>query len=402
MTFVRTEDRAGAPPRSAGVLEVRLKGDEPLRNVPGSATRPGAYRARAGSAGGRHLAPAPPPRGRGVLTEAQIPALRAAAPAPRPGREGTGGAGSGPGSSRARWILAGAAAAYLRAGGTEVERGSTSAGAWASDAATPRRTGPRGASTSSAAPAAPERSGVVVGVAAEAPTLLWSHRRRSRPASTTAGASHRALAPPEIQARRDPARHVARASSSSAARSASHRARRVSDVRAKGCSPRCRCAVRPSAPRRSRTRCLTALLRHLAAALPDEGMRVLVGARGPGPPRPHAERPGRTPRSRPQAFRRTRSDRLQPRAACLAHVLRQADQAGERVLAIAHSHPEGRVRASSAEDRRLGGSRWTAPSCPAWRTSSSAFGGGRPRSACWAVWAGVTSGYRTARSRLRV
>ena len=48
MTFVRTRIALERLP-VGGVLEVRLKGDEPLRNVPGSAKRRGPHRARRSS-----------------------------------------------------------------------------------------------------------------------------------------------------------------------------------------------------------------------------------------------------------------------------------------------------------------------------------------------------------------
>jgi proteasome lid subunit RPN8/RPN11 len=129
---------------------------------------------------------------------------------------------------------------------------------------------------------------------------------------------------------------------------------------------------------------LAELIRHLSAALPDEGCALLVGREDQVRVVPmqnaqsahHARDPEAFPRSARTAFS------FDPRA-WLA-VLREADRAGERVLAIAHSHPEGGP-GFSAEDRRQ-----AAPDgqslLPGVAHLVIAFEGGRPRSGRWAVW----------------
>jgi len=130
---------------------------------------------------------------------------------------------------------------------------------------------------------------------------------------------------------------------------------------------------------------LTELVRHLSAALPDEGCAVLLGREDQvrlvpmenAQARHHARDPEAFPRTARTAFS------LDPRA-WLA-LLREADRTGERILAIAHSHPESGA-GFSAEDRR-----WAAPDgqplLPGVAHLVIAFQGGRPRSARWAVWA---------------
>ncbi|MGZ6098369.1 MAG: Mov34/MPN/PAD-1 family protein, partial [Myxococcaceae bacterium] len=65
-------------------------------------------------------------------------------------------------------------------------------------------------------------------------------------------------------------------------------------------------------------------------------------------------------------------------------LLRSTEAAGERVLAIAHSHPDGGDRLS-AEDRR-----WAAPDGQALFPGVAhlvvAFRAGRPASARWSLW----------------
>jgi proteasome lid subunit RPN8/RPN11 len=129
---------------------------------------------------------------------------------------------------------------------------------------------------------------------------------------------------------------------------------------------------------------LRALLDHLTSALPDEGCAVLVG---------RADRVRLVPMENaqaahhardPQAFSRTARTAfsLDPRA--WLGVLREADRADERVLAIAHSHPDGGTH-FSGEDRR-----WAAPDglplLPGVAHLVVAFSGGRPRTARWALW----------------
>ena len=277
--------------------------------------------------------------------------------------------------------LAGAAAAYLRAGGTEVERGSTSAGAWAS---TPPLLGapPARCLDVLAAPAAPERSGVVVGVAAGT-HVVWSIAEEG--CNDCLGLAIRDLAPPEIQA--PGAIQLGTLLAFLVQRRALGLASPLEGIRMSregvlSTLPAPQCVHRPPVVPAS---VLTALLRHLAAALPDEGCAVLVGREDQVRLVPMENAQGAHHARDPQAFRRSARTAfsLEPRA--WLTVLRQADQAGERVLAIAHSHPEG-PSSFSAEDRR-----WAAPDgqplLPGVAHLVVAFGGGRPRSACWAVWA---------------
>lgn len=277
--------------------------------------------------------------------------------------------------------LAGAAAAYLRAGGTEVERGSTSAGAWAS---TPPLLGapPARCLDVLAAPAAPERSGVVVGVAAGT-HVVWSIAEEG--CNDCLGLAIRDLAPPEIQG--PGAIQLGTLLAFLVQRRALGLASPLEGIRMSregvlSTLPAPQCVHRPPVVPAS---VLTALLRHLAAALPDEGCAVLVGREDQVRLVPMENAQGAHHARDPQAFRRSARTAfsLEPRA--WLTVLRQADQAGERVLAIAHSHPEG-PSSFSAEDRR-----WAAPDgqplLPGVAHLVVAFGGGRPRSACWAVWA---------------
>ena len=129
---------------------------------------------------------------------------------------------------------------------------------------------------------------------------------------------------------------------------------------------------------------LAELLRHLAAALPDEGCAVLVGrddrVRVVPMENAQAAQHARDPEAFPRTARTAFS--LDPRA-WLA-VLREADRAGERVLAIAHSHPEG-GSGFSAEESPPGSPRWAASRCRAWRTWSSRLRRAA-RSGRWAVW----------------
>src|SRR5262249_34097197 len=82
-------------------------------------------------------------------------------------------------------------------------------------------------------------------------------------------------------------------------------------------------------------------VRRLSAALPDEGCAVrpareAAARRVPmenAQPRHHARDPGAFPRTARTAFS------LDPRA--WLGLLKDVDRTGERILAIAHSHPEG-------------------------------------------------------------
>jgi len=129
---------------------------------------------------------------------------------------------------------------------------------------------------------------------------------------------------------------------------------------------------------------LTELVRHLSAALPDEGCAVLLAREDDvrlvpmenAQARHHARDPGAFPRTARTAFS------LDPRA--WLGLLRDVDRTGERVLAIAHSHPDGGP-GFSAEDRR-----WAAPDgqplLPGVAHLVIAFRAGQPSSARWAVW----------------
>jgi proteasome lid subunit RPN8/RPN11 len=155
----------------------------------------------------------------------------------------------------------------------------------------------------------------------------------------------------------------------------------VSDVGAPSALAAPECVHRPPAVPAS---VLAELVRHLAASLPDEGCAVLVGRDDAVRLVPmenaqathHARDPETFPRSPRNAFS------LDPRA--WLTLLREADRAGERVLAIAHSHPDGGEH-FSAEDRR-----WAAPDgellLPGVAHLVVAFEQGRPHNARWAVW----------------
>ncbi len=277
--------------------------------------------------------------------------------------------------------VASAAAAYLRAGGTEVQLASEGAPAWA-------RTAPLLASApvdrlqALAAPGAPERGGVVLG-AQGAAQVLWSIGEDACPGCLR-GAT-RGLAPPAqenfasvqlgtlvallVQRRAlglAPAIEGLRVDASGA----------LSTLVAPACTHRPPLVPEPV---------LAELVAHLTAALPDEGCAVLLGREEAVRLVPmqnaqaahHARDPETFPRSARHAFS------LDPRA-WLA-LLRKVDRTGERVLAIAHSHPDG-SRRFSAEDRR-----WAAPGgqplLPGVAHLVVAFENGQPRGGCWAVWA---------------
>ena len=88
-----------------------------------------------------------------------------------------------------------------------------------------------------------------------------------------------------------------------------------------------------------------------------------------------------TPRPFPGTARTAFS--LDPRA--WLSLLREADRTGERILAIAHSHPEGGA-GFSAEDRRQAAPDGQ-PLLPGVAHLVIDFEGGRPQSGRWAVWA---------------
>jgi proteasome lid subunit RPN8/RPN11 len=130
---------------------------------------------------------------------------------------------------------------------------------------------------------------------------------------------------------------------------------------------------------------LTELVRHLSAALPDEGCAVLLAREDQVRLVPMENAQGRHHGRDPDAFPRTARTAfsLDPRA--WLDLLREADRTGERILAIAHSHPDG-GSAFSAEDRR-----WAAPDgqplLPGVAHLVIAFRAGKPSDARWALWA---------------
>jgi len=276
--------------------------------------------------------------------------------------------------------LASAAAAYLCAGGTEVRLAAELSGAWAG---TPPllTSAPVRRVQILAAPGAPEPAGVVVGEQG-GEQVLWSIGEdgcRACLRRVTAALTPPARGGPEgVQ--------VGSLAALLVQRRALGLAPALEGVAVSGrgalstlAAPAC--AHRPPAVPEP---VLTALVEHLAAALPDEGCAVLLGREDAVRLVPmvnaqathHARDPEAFPRSPRSAFS------LDPRA--WLTVLREADRTGERVVAIAHSHPDG-GEGFSAEDRR-----WAAPGgqplLPGVAHLVVAFQGGRPRGARWAVW----------------
>jgi len=276
--------------------------------------------------------------------------------------------------------VARAAAAYLRAGGTEVNVAEGAPGPWAG---TPPLLGPAPSRLVevTAAPDVPGAEGIAVGQRPGA-HVLWSVGGDGCPACLRTAT--RELRPPAAQ-------------STSAVQVGTLLALLV-QRRALGVSPPLEgveisdtgvlstvtvpvCAHRPPVVPPA---LLAELLRHLAAALPDEGCAVLVGsdsalrlvrmvnAQGAH----HARDPAAFPRTARNAFS------LDPRA--WLDLLRSTEAAGERVLAIAHSHPDGGDRLS-AEDRRLAAPDGE-PLLPGVAHLVVAFRGGRPASARWSLW----------------
>lgn len=278
-----------------------------------------------------------------------------------------------------RGEAASAAAAYLRSGGTEVATLDDRETVWAPTLPL-LGSGPRRALVVTAAPALPGREGVVVGLRAGA-HVLWSFGEDG----CAACLRHvlRGLAPPDE--RGVSALQVGSLVALLVQRRALGLAVVMEGVEV---SPQGvlstlevpRCAHRPP---RVPEAVLVALVRHLTAALPDEGCAVLLGRDEAVRLVPmenaqaahHARDPEAFPRSPRTAFS------FDPRA-WLA-LLRSADAAGERVMAIAHSHPDGEAH-FSAEDRR-----WAAPDgqplLPGTAHLVVAFRGRQPLRATWAV-----------------
>ena len=278
--------------------------------------------------------------------------------------------------------VAEAAATYLRAGGTAVRCTSAADGAWAPTAALLSESSAAGRLSVVAAPATPERAGLVVGSTAGG-HVLWSVGAEGCRACLRRLAA--ALAPPEST---DPASVQL---GSVLALLVQRRALglgaplegvEVSRTGVLGTVTAAPCTHRPPLVPDG---VLGELIRHLAGTLPDEGCAVLVGREDRVRVVPmhnaqaahHARDPAAFPRTARTAFS------FDPRA-WLA-VLRDTDRAGERVLAIAHSHPEG-ASGLSAEDRRQAAPDGQ-PLWPGVAYLVVAFEGGRPRSGRWAVWA---------------
>ena len=276
--------------------------------------------------------------------------------------------------------IAEAAAAYLRAGGTEVHAPDTSGGPWA---LTPALLGtpPRSVLQIVDAPRAPEPAGIVIG-AAGGTQVLWSvdadacrrclrHRMQDLgPPEHRGGAAVQLGSLLALLVQR---RALGLASALEGLAVSPTGA--LSTLAAPACTHR-----PPSVPEPV----LMELVRHLSAALPDEGCAVLLAREDRVRLVPMENAQGRHHARDPQAFPRTARTAfsLDPRA-WLA-VLTDADRTGERLVAIAHSHPEGGP-GFSAEDRR-----WAAPDgqplFPGVAHLVIAFRAGLPWSARWAVW----------------
>jgi [CysO sulfur-carrier protein]-S-L-cysteine hydrolase len=289
--------------------------------------------------------------------------------------------------------LGATAAAYLRAGGTEVALSPGGAGPGAAEVATSREGGvwagtaplleasPRRWLRMVAAPATPGGDGLVVGERPGAWTL-WSIGDHGCTACLEA--ELRELAAPDVDG--GSAVQLGSLVALLVQRRALGLAGPLEGVSLSPLgllsslpAPEC-----PHRPPRVPEKVLAELVAHLASALPDEGCAVLLG-RGDAvrlvpmenaQAAHHARDPEAFPRSARTAFS------FDPRA-WLA-LMRTADAAGERVLAIAHSHPDGPDH-FSGEDRR-----WAAPDgtplLPGTAHLVITFRTGRASGARWAVW----------------
>jgi len=277
--------------------------------------------------------------------------------------------------------VAAAAATYLRAGGTPVRSTFAADGPWASTAPLLSGSSAPGRLSVLAAPAIPERAGIVLGSSA-GNHLLWSIagdgcraclRRRVaalQPPQVPAAASVQLGSVLALLVQRRALRLSAPLEGVELSRSGV-----LGTLIADHCTHR-----PPSLP----DGVLGELLRHLSAALPDEGCAVLVG---------REDRIRVVPMQNAQSAHHARDPHAFPRTARTAYsfdprawlaVLREVDRAGEHVLAIAHSHPEGES-GLSAEDRRQAAPDGQ-PLLPGVAQLVIAFEGGRPRSGRWAVW----------------
>jgi [CysO sulfur-carrier protein]-S-L-cysteine hydrolase len=132
------------------------------------------------------------------------------------------------------------------------------------------------------------------------------------------------------------------------------------------------------------TQVLSQVVSHLASVWPEEGCGVLLagdgGVRVVALPNAQAAHRARDPAAFPRDARRAYV--FEPRD--WLGVLRRADDAGERLLAVFHSHPEGPAN-FSAEDRRQAAPEG-APLLPGVAQLVVAFRQGRPDGAVWALW----------------
>jgi proteasome lid subunit RPN8/RPN11 len=277
--------------------------------------------------------------------------------------------------------VAAAAATYLRAGGTQVRSVPGTTGPWAETA--PVLPGSSAGSRVQilAAPGTPERAGLVLGSATGA-HVLWSIAGDGCRACLRQAL--RALAAPELPDPRSVqlgsvlALLVQRRALGLAAPLEGVEISRTGALRTLTVEP---CTHRPpSVP----DEVLAELIRHLSAALPEEGCAVLVGRQDRVRLVPMQNAQSAHHARDPEAFRRTARTAFSFDPRAWLTVLREADRAGERVLAIAHSHPEG-GSAFSAEDRRQLAPDGQ-PLLPGVAHLVIAFEGGRPHSGRWAVW----------------
>lgn len=274
--------------------------------------------------------------------------------------------------------VAATAAVYLRAGGTEVHGPAMSDAPWAR---TPPllEAPPQRRLHVVAAPTVPGQAAVVVGSDAGR-AVLWSAGETGCRPCLADGV--RGLGPPELGA----AVQIGSLVALLVQRRALGLASPLEGLELSGEGAISTLAARPCSHRPPAVpdAVLRALLAHLASALPDEGCAVLVGRDDEVRLVPmqnaqathHARDPEAFPRTARTAFS------LDPRA--WLGLLREVDRTGERVLAIAHSHPDGGTH-FSGEDRR-----WAAPDglplLPGAAHLVVAFSGGRPRAARWALW----------------
>jgi proteasome lid subunit RPN8/RPN11 len=277
--------------------------------------------------------------------------------------------------------VAAAAAAYLRAGGTDVHSGPGAAGPWAP--MVPLLGAPPASRLRVvAAPGAPAQSGVVVGSAADA-HVLWSVAGEGcRPCLARVMG---ALAPPDVP---EPASvQVGSLVALLVQRRALGLASALEGLQLSGTGVLSTlvteaCTHRPpSVP----DAVLAELLRHLAAALPDEGCALLLGREDRVRLVPMVNAQTSHHARDPDAFPRTARTAFSFDPGAWLEVLREADRTGERILAVAHSHPEG-GSGLSKEDRRQAAPDGQ-PLLPGVAHLVITFEGGRPRSGRWAVWA---------------